>query len=504
MTYENNDKLNSNPPTDQNADPNLAFTQAKSEVSANSPTTDHPTNILNTPNVFSRQNPILDEPPFQSRFKGWIRSVALTLLVVFIPDQISWAINYDPSVLWNKLPNVQVVNTNLPPAAASSMQITQSVQNLLGQIANKPNTRLQLQIDEPSPVSKGRQLIVDSNTLFTPERIGAITQWLSKPEIHPLNCSIYSLNDILVSRGFKPTLEEISVLTLTVDLMNNIIKPGDPKLKTSLLAMEKVAEAYELNYKAIKIKPQDVFKLTTPFVANFSSEHFVTVTRIEGDTVHFIDIGQPDSLSKEQFVNQLTGYVLAPHVDELSRGTYEEITNTAKAFVWGSRWRDNSKNLPGLMSNSQILTQIGINAIMLYIGSFGPGGLAFASFSMGASAFAGQVAEACVVKGKCNAKQAFVLSTALTMAIVAMGGSFLPPENVAGATAENAAKNAGTSAATTAANQSLWDSIRTTMSKIGSTIYETIDVITKPVTGAIKSFMESRFWPPGQGAVNAN
>jgi hypothetical protein len=60
---------------------------------------------------------------------------------------------------------------------------------------------------------------------------------LSKPEIHPLNCSIYSLNDILVSRGFKPTLEEISVLTLTVDLMNNIIKPGDPKLKTSLLAM---------------------------------------------------------------------------------------------------------------------------------------------------------------------------------------------------------------------------------------------------------------------------
>lgn len=47
---------------------------------------------------------------FQSRFKAWLRIVAAIVLFVFIPDQISWAFNYNPSVLWgSKNPYQQVV-----------------------------------------------------------------------------------------------------------------------------------------------------------------------------------------------------------------------------------------------------------------------------------------------------------------------------------------------------------------------------------------------------------
>ena len=37
---------------------------------------------------------------FHSRFKGWIRAVALTIILVFVPEQASWAFNYNPLVLW--------------------------------------------------------------------------------------------------------------------------------------------------------------------------------------------------------------------------------------------------------------------------------------------------------------------------------------------------------------------------------------------------------------------
>ena len=40
------------------------------------------------------------EKPFRSRFKNWIRTAALAVLIAFIPEQASWAFNYNPLVLW--------------------------------------------------------------------------------------------------------------------------------------------------------------------------------------------------------------------------------------------------------------------------------------------------------------------------------------------------------------------------------------------------------------------
>ena len=39
------------------------------------------------------------KPEFKSRFNQWIRVVALAIILVFVPEQASWAFNYNPSVL---------------------------------------------------------------------------------------------------------------------------------------------------------------------------------------------------------------------------------------------------------------------------------------------------------------------------------------------------------------------------------------------------------------------
>ena len=40
--------------------------------------------------------------PFQSRFSRWIRTVALIVVLIFLPEQVSWAFNYNPLTLWGQ------------------------------------------------------------------------------------------------------------------------------------------------------------------------------------------------------------------------------------------------------------------------------------------------------------------------------------------------------------------------------------------------------------------
>ena len=128
--------------------------------------------------------------------------------------------------------------------------------------------------------------------MFTRNRIREITDWLKDPGIHPLNCGVYAMKDLLASQKVEVPLEELSVATLIVDLMSDIVKPGEPKLKTSLYAINKVAGAYGLDFKPAKLDPVDILKLKTPFIANFGSEHFVTVNAVDEKNVYFTDIGR--------------------------------------------------------------------------------------------------------------------------------------------------------------------------------------------------------------------
>jgi hypothetical protein len=259
--------------------------------------------LLEDPELLIQATSGGEEAPYKSRFKKWIRTVSLLIVLIFLPEQVSWAFNYNPLVLWSPktVSGLTPLEHEMSPAEMSSFRVASSVNNLLSQIANQERTRVQLNLNNNSNSLSDRKILsIDSATAFTPERIQEITSWLSRPEIHPLNCGVYALRDILKANKIEAALEEISVSTLSVDFMSNIIKAGDPKLKTSLYAIQKVAQAYGLSYKAAKVKSENVLKLPTPFIANFNSEHFVVVTSVDAMNVNYLDIGRTMSLPVEE------------------------------------------------------------------------------------------------------------------------------------------------------------------------------------------------------------
>src|SRR3989338_1458131 len=106
---------------------------------------------------------------FHSRFSRWIRAVALTIILVFVPEQASWAFNYNPLVLWGNKAGDRVSfggdslrsqglgdsdsdqhatnderrDTN---DAIVSARIAASIPHLLDKVAYKEKTRIQLQL----------------------------------------------------------------------------------------------------------------------------------------------------------------------------------------------------------------------------------------------------------------------------------------------------------------------------------------------------------------------
>ena len=330
-----------------------------------------------------------DQPAhFQSRFSGWIRAVSLVIILVFVPEQASWAFNYNPLVLWgNKtgdrvqgsgfsLDNQPLTNDDGRRTPSDdeivSARIAASVQHLLDKVAYKEKTRVQLQLTDPQDkLTPQRSLLIDSDTMFTSDRIRRISDWLKDPNIHPLNCGVYAMKDLLAGRDIEVPLEELSVASLTVDLMSDIVRPGEPKLKTSLYAINKVVSAYGLDFKPAKLAPDDILKLKTPFIASFGSEHFVTVTGVDAQNVYYTDIGRAESMPREDFVAQLSGFVFADSSSLVSHPSsfvnYELVPDSMQAFIWGNTWVDNSKNLPGLVSQNSVIISIIIAVISIIL-----------------------------------------------------------------------------------------------------------------------------------------
>ena len=73
-------------------------------------------NAENTENSIYVQNDKSKEAPFHSRFKNWLKIVAWALILIFVPEQVSWAISYNPAVLWSSAP-VSMTGTALPVTA---------------------------------------------------------------------------------------------------------------------------------------------------------------------------------------------------------------------------------------------------------------------------------------------------------------------------------------------------------------------------------------------------
>ena len=252
-----------------------------------------------------------------------MKVIAIVVLATFIPDQISWAFGYNPAMLYKNLPVYAMQDTGMT-MPKPAMQVAGSLEYLLKQIQDKPNLRLQLNLDPSTVIPASSTVIpakagihnknileIDTKTIFTADKINQITQWLKTPNLNVLNCGVYALKDILEANGIKRSLSEISVMTLSVDIMADIIKVGEPKLKTTLFAINKTAKALGLNYQSLKLAPKDTLNLKTPFIAHFKNEHFVTVQKAVGGKVYYTDLDYPRIVDQQDFLNNADGFVFA-------------------------------------------------------------------------------------------------------------------------------------------------------------------------------------------------
>jgi hypothetical protein len=402
--------------------------------------------------ILTPVNSAVENHPFVSRFAAWMRAVALIIICVFIPDQISWAINYNPSILWGAKVQAPVQPAALTPAQKSAVLIAGSVDRLLTEVNHQKADRLALQLETPK--ADARALTIQNLAKFTPAQIVAIAQWLAQPNLNVLNCGVYALQDILAANGIDQKIEDLAVLTVTSDLLSNVIRAGEPQLKVSLQAISHTAAAFGLDYGAARLAPADALKLPVPFIAHFKDEHFVTVTRVSETEVFFNDIGKPSQMRQDAFISRLSGFALVNDLRLFFRADYERVSDTSLRFIWGNKWRDRSKDLPGLMTMGQMLTDVGMQLAMTvatagmgaWLGSLAQAAqtaqqiseltrllLKIAEFLHMTSSFAqalsagivamsisklvGTVAQACVLSGTCSEGGAAVLSFALSTAL---------------------------------------------------------------------------------------
>ncbi|MCX5681179.1 MAG: cysteine peptidase family C39 domain-containing protein, partial [Candidatus Omnitrophica bacterium] len=380
---------------------------------------------------------------FHSKFKSWIRAVALVVIFVFLPEQICSAFNYNPAVLWCPKPQaVSAPTLNYNPSAILDREksddnagpkkvetISDSIKYLLAQVAGKenPKVRIILPGDSASAVAGDKSFVVTTKAKFTKGDIESFGKWLNHSDIHPLNCGVYALRDLLEKHNITLGLEQVSVLTLSTDILGKIIKSDEPRLKTSLYAIDTIASSYGLNVQSIRINHRDIGNIETPFIANLEPEHFVLVTKVSVDTITFNEFDTSKTFSKDEFLKKFTGYVLAP-VTEGMRGV-EVVSKEKKAFIWGSQWTHPYEDT--IMAQHTSVKDIVISTlidIVLAIASFGAGKLlgsaktiyeAYQMYALAKSiaAIVNTVGQLGVLKYGWNARTTAIVCSAISTAI---------------------------------------------------------------------------------------
>ncbi|MBU2221113.1 MAG: hypothetical protein KJ722_00710, partial [Candidatus Omnitrophica bacterium] len=306
-------------------------------------------------------------PAFRSNFKSWIRVVAFIIVVVFLPEQAAQAVEYDWRVLWNRPALSTFAPTYLKDPRNLNIPIT--VKNILKDIAGKPVKSIK--------ISPTLTVELEKPLKITSKRIEEIFNWLQgKP------CGSKALYDFLSYQGIKVEEQDIAVLVLTVDILNDIIKPeGNPKvIKNSLYALSKAAEFFGLKLYPVKLtqglSPSNLsgsaLKETvpaniTPFIAHLKGDHFILVTRISGEKIYFLDEHKEEFLPIGKFSEKFTGYILTSqeNIGGLTRIKDSEsrlITGSGRdrehTYSTAANWKQWEKQI-----GTSLLINVGINLV---------------------------------------------------------------------------------------------------------------------------------------------
>ncbi|MFA5276048.1 MAG: cysteine peptidase family C39 domain-containing protein, partial [Candidatus Omnitrophota bacterium] len=327
--------------------------------------------------------------------------MALLVVAVFLPEQASWAMGYDPSVLWAPRYYLGAGQAGyMANFVAENVRrsLTTLEDKTLGQIEIAPNLVVEAQLTITSAAdtsSQGRihKLMDNSlkgiinglefvtsygktkedlasnsapangliaflkqglkftgspsdrhgktNLYLTKPVVKQIYEWLRDPSAQVDNyCGVYALQNLLEDHKIDITLEDLALRVILVDLLSGNIKELKGQLKTSLYALNEVAES--LGVKVYPIKTG--LDYPTPFIAHLSFDHFVYVTAIDGKNVYYREKDQEITISREAFTGKFSGYGLSVERSlagarlqkDTVRGirggyTYETITDRERA-----------------------------------------------------------------------------------------------------------------------------------------------------------------------------
>ncbi len=154
-----------------------------------------------------------ETPCFKSGFKTWIRAVAFLIVAIFLPEQVSWAFEYNPAILWKtpsiSLTSVASLNSAVTPTVFNKA-VADSVYNFIRPLVNKNISQVQI---KPG-------LNIEFNSKITNAQAREINQWLKNPETETVPCSTYVLYNLLKGQGKDVRVEELSSVLILIDLLS--------------------------------------------------------------------------------------------------------------------------------------------------------------------------------------------------------------------------------------------------------------------------------------------
>ncbi|MCM8780159.1 MAG: cysteine peptidase family C39 domain-containing protein, partial [Candidatus Omnitrophica bacterium] len=296
---------------------------------------------------------IEQQPEFRSTFKTWIKIVAFVVVAVFLPEQVAWAIEYNPAILWRQLnpvsiPSLRGTSEAIPNPVVFNKAVAQSIYRFLKPLVDKPIEQVQIR-----PGLVINVALSNNREPLTANRLKSIYDWLKKPETETVPCSAYVLYNLLKEKGIDVNIVELSSLLILIDiLVGNINAEGlarkvpttNTRIYNSLYALEKTAAYFGLNLYATKLSDltPNTYNLT-PFIAHLrttnkeqrttNAGHFVLVTKISDEKVeYFYDKGST-FLPRKKFLEDFSGYCLVSTITD----NRQPITEIESQSILGAK-----------------------------------------------------------------------------------------------------------------------------------------------------------------------
>jgi len=283
------------------------------------------------------------------RFHPWIRAIAFLIVAVFLPEQVAWAIEYNPAVLYRNLP--QGMQAPLaggivqgPVNIASELIVAENVKRSLSSLTYK--TLKSVKLDDKLEVTNDKE----EGIFLTKNSVDKIYQWLKDKDTKPINCGIQGLGYILKGYNVDASIEELSILTILTDILGGATNQYEGQFFVSLYSLAEVANKYGVKLYPAKLDvDQNIFNLPIPFIVHIKNpQHFALVQKVEDDKVWLIqnNVDKPFSLPKDTFLSLLSGYFLLSAENENASLLTKEESKYVKGAPgdWGGNDWDNSYN----------------------------------------------------------------------------------------------------------------------------------------------------------------